>query len=78
MEKALLEKLDRCDWWRLNRRVNNKQIITEVLEWTYHCGGYVRAKIDDTTAWSYKRCQNAKHAKSLGNKLIYKQKKGRT
>ena len=70
--------LEKSDWWRLNKRMLNKEkTSTEVIEWTYHCGGWVRAKLDSIESWSYQQCPNAKYARSLGDQLIYEQKKER-
>ena len=77
MDKLLEGKLVKADWWRLNKRIQNKKVATETIEWTHQYGGYVRAKLDSISPWSYQKCSEAKYAVSLGNRLIYRQKKGR-
>lgn len=67
------EKLKDADWWRLNKLTS----ATEAIEWTYQYGGWVRAKLDSLSTWSYKQCPKACYAKSNGEQLIWEQKKGR-
>jgi len=70
MKNELLEK---CDWWRQNKAKH----ATSTIEWTYEYNGWVRAKLDSITTWSYKKCSKAMYAEAIGKRLIYKQKKWR-
>ena len=77
MDKNLIKKLEKADWWRLNKRINQETASTETIEWTHQFGGYVRAKLDSVSVWEYKKCGKAEYAISAGNRIVYKQKKGR-
>ena len=66
-------KREDCDWWRLNP----KKWATYTIEFTFDDDGWIRAKLDSLSNWSYEKCNNAKYALQKGERMIDKQRRER-